>query len=185
MYAALTLTLFRLALAPAVLLLLHLGASAAVFALLLVAGFASDVLDGVVARRAGAATPLLRRLDSAVDIVFYLSIAWAAWRLHPSSLRALKLPILLVVAGEIVNQGAALLKYGREPSYHAWSARVWGLLLFLSFFALLGFGSPMLLTVALAAGLLSQLESLGMTLVLPTWHHDVPTIRHAWRLRSS
>lgn len=185
MYAALTLTLLRLALAPTVLLLLHLGAPPAVFALLLVTGFVSDVLDGVVARRAGAATALLRRLDSAVDVVFYLAVAWAAWRLYPSALRTLKLPILLVLGGEIVSQGAALLKYGREPSYHAWSARLWGFLLFVSLLALFGFGSPMLLAVALAAGLLAQVESLAMTLVLPTWHHDVPTIRHAWLLRAS
>ena len=96
--ASLSLTLARAALAP-VFIACALGrARGWVLAGLLLAGFVSDVLDGVVARRYGAITPFLRRLDSTVDTIFYLAVAYSAWTLYPQILRALILPIALVIA---------------------------------------------------------------------------------------
>lgn len=70
-----------------------------VLAAALVLGFLSDVLDGIVGRRAGAVTPFLRRLDSSVDTVFYLGVAYAAWHRRPDELRALAVPIVIVIVG--------------------------------------------------------------------------------------
>ena len=179
--AALGLTLLRLALAPVVLVLLRAGASSAVFAAILVLGFLSDVFDGVVARRFGVATPGLRRLDSSVDTVFYLAIAYAVYRLHPEPLRALAWPIAIVLAGEALNYVAAYLVFHREASYHAWSAKVWGALLFSSLFLLLASGNPILLPIALAAGIVAQVETLAITLALSAWQPDVRSIWHAIR----
>ncbi|HET9010838.1 MAG TPA: CDP-alcohol phosphatidyltransferase family protein [Gemmatimonadaceae bacterium] len=176
---SLALTLFRLALAPALVALARAGAPGIVLALGLVAGFASDVLDGVVARRAGVVTPLLRRLDSSVDTVFYLGVAYATWHRHPDALRALGIPILIVLGAEALNYLAAYARFRREASYHARSAKVWGLLLFIALFLLLATGRATLLPVALAAGVLAQAETLAITLVLPHWRHDVPSVWNA------
>jgi len=54
---SLALTLVRLALAPAFIACTVLGVRGWILALLLIAGFVSDVLDGVVARRYDAITP--------------------------------------------------------------------------------------------------------------------------------
>lgn len=181
---SLGLTLLRLALAPALVLLARTDAPGIVLALALVAGFVSDVLDGVVARRAGVVTPLLRRLDSAVDTVFYLGVAYATWHRHPAALRALAVPILIVIGAEALNYAVAYARFRREASYHARSARLWGLLLFLALFVLLATGNAVLLPVALAAGVVAQLETLAITLVLPQWRHDVPSVWNARRLRT-
>lgn len=181
---SLGLTLLRLALAPALVLLAQSDAPGVVLALALVAGFVSDVLDGVVARRAGAVTPLLRRLDSVVDTVFYLGVAYATWHRHPAELRALALPILIVMGAEALNYAVAYARFRREASYHARSARLWGLLLFLALFLLLATGRATLLPVALAAGMVAQLETLAITLVLPHWRHDVPSVWSARRTRA-
>ena len=181
---ALGLTLFRLALAPALVVLAHTGAPGGVLALALVAGFVSDILDGVVARRAGAVTPLLRRLDSAVDTVFYLGVAFATWRRHPAELRTLAVPILIVIGAEALNYAAAYARFRREASYHARSARLWGLLLFLALFVLLATGRATLLPVALAMGMIAQAEALAITFVLPEWRHDVPSVWNARRVRT-
>jgi CDP-diacylglycerol--glycerol-3-phosphate 3-phosphatidyltransferase len=143
----------------------------------------SDLVDGMVARRAAAATPFLRRLDSAVDTVFYLAVAYAAWLVHRAPLRALALPIGIVVAGEIANYLVALARFRREASHHAWSAKLWGLLLFLALLLLLGIGSAALLPFALAAGMIAEAEGLAITLTLPAWRHDTPSAWHAWRIR--
>lgn len=181
---ALSLTLFRLGLAPALVVLAQTGASGVVLALALVAGFLSDILDGVVARRAGAVTPLLRRLDSAVDTVFYLGVAYATWRRHPAELRALAVPILIVIGAEALNYAAAYARFRREASYHARSARLWGLLLFLALFVLLATGRATLLPVALVVGMIAQAEALAITFVLPEWRHDVPSVWNARRIRA-
>lgn len=180
---SLALTLLRLALAPAFIVCASFGARGWILALILVVGFASDVLDGVVARRYGAITPFLRRLDSTVDSIFYLAVAYAAWMLHPQTLRALSWPIFMVLGGEATNYLVALLKFRREASYHAWSAKLWGFLLFLALLNLFGIGSAGLLPIALAAGIVAQCESLAITFVLPSWRHDVPSLWHARRLR--
>lgn len=181
---ALSLTLFRLGLAPALVVLAQTGASGVVLALALVAGFLSDILDGVVARRAGAVTPLLRRLDSTVDTVFYLGVAYATWRRHPAELRALAVPILIVIGAEALNYAAAYARFRREASYHARSARLWGLLLFLALFVLLATGRATLLPVALVVGMIAQAEALAITFVLPEWRHDVPSVWNARRIRA-
>jgi phosphatidylglycerophosphate synthase len=181
---SLALTLLRLALAPALVVLARAGAPGLLLAAALVAGFVSDVLDGVVARRAGVVTPFLRRLDSSVDTVFYLGVAYAAWHRHPDALRALALPILIVIGAEVLNYVLAYAKFRREASYHARSARLWGLLLFLALLTLLATGSAALLPVALVAGLLAQAETLAITLVLHGWRHDVPSVWNALRVRA-
>lgn len=180
---SLSLTLARLALAPAIIAATMIGARGWILAAMLLAAFVSDILDGVVARRYGAITPFLRRLDSATDTVFYLATAYSAWTRYPTLLRPLTWPIAIVLVGEAINYVVALIAFRREASYHAWSARLWGALLFLALMALFGTGSAALLPVALLSGMIAQCESLAITAVLPVWRPDVPSVWHAWRLR--
>ena len=177
---ALGLTLLRLALAPVVLAIPTAGP---VIATVLVVGFLSDIFDGVVARRYGVATPALRRLDSVVDTVFYLAIAYAVFRLHPGPLRALAWPIGIVLAGEAFNYVAAYAVFRRAAGYHAWSAKVWGALLFVALLMLLATGSSALLPIALVAGIIAQADTLAITFTLPRWQSDVPSVFHALRIR--
>jgi CDP-diacylglycerol--glycerol-3-phosphate 3-phosphatidyltransferase len=179
---SLGITLLRLTLAPTLIVLARARAPGWLLAGLLVGGFVSDVVDGIVARRASAVTPFLRRLDSSVDTVFYLAVACAAWVLHPEPLRRLAVPIGVVIGGEALNYVVALARFRREASYHARSAKLWGLLLFLALLLLLGTGSAVLLPMALTAGIVAELETLAITMTLPSWRHDVPSVWHAWRI---
>lgn len=181
--AALALTLVRLALAPVFVAIAQARHAGALPTALLALGFVSDVFDGVVARRAGVAGAFLRRLDSAVDTVFYLAVAWAAWRIAPGPLRANRVGVALVLATMLLNYAVEWLRFGREASYHARTARLFGLVLFAALAWLLGTGSGALIPAAVACGLLSHAENLAITLVLPRWHHDVPSVLHAWRRR--
>jgi len=182
--AALALTWFRLALAP-VLVGIGVGRGAGwVAAVVLAAGFLSDVFDGVVARHHGASTSDLRRLDSTVDTIFYLAVAFCAWRLDPEALRPYLPFVGILIGTEVLNYVTAIVRLGREASYHALTARLFGLLLFIALFTLLATGSGALLPVAIAAGFLSHAENLAITLVLPEWRHDVPSVLHAWRIRT-
>jgi len=183
MNGALALTLLRLALAPVIVALGLTRSGGVAIAILLVIGFLSDVFDGVVARRTGTATPILRRLDSTVDTVFYLGVAVAAWLLHRAEIRSLLPLIILVIATELGTNALCWLRFRREASYHAWSARAFGLALFAALLMLFAAGSPALLVPAIVVGLLSHVENAAITLVLPEWRYDVRSLFVAWQIR--
>jgi CDP-diacylglycerol--glycerol-3-phosphate 3-phosphatidyltransferase len=144
----------------------------------------TDILDGIVARRYGVDSAAMRRYDSTADTVFYLSAVYAVWVLYPEALRANQRGLLLLLGLELSRYTIDLYKFGRETSYHMWSAKVWNLTMFAAFVALLGFQfSGWLFSAAIWVGIISDLEGLFATLLLPAWRHDVPTAWHAYRLR--
>lgn len=183
--AALSLTLARLVLAvPFVVIAVRRG-SGALAAIVLAAGFISDVYDGVVARHYGVATAGLRRLDSAVDTVFYLAAAVCVWRLHPAAIISHRWLIGVVIGTLLVGHVFEYRKFGREASYHAWMAKAWGASLFAALVFLFIAGDDWLLTVALIIGVTSHVENFLITLALPAWDHDVKSIVHVMRRRLS
>jgi CDP-diacylglycerol--glycerol-3-phosphate 3-phosphatidyltransferase len=147
--------------------------------------FLTDIFDGVVARRLGVATVTLRRLDSFADSVFYLCALWAVWVLHPPVI--LENGVLLVVLAilECTRYAFDLWKFGREASYHMWSSKLWGVALFMAFATVFAFDDPgPLPMIAIAIGVLADLEGLLISFILPSWRHDVPTLLHAIRIRA-
>jgi len=182
---ALALTLLRLALAPVVVIAALARVPGWVIGGLLLAGFLSDVLDGVVARRTGRATPALRRLDSSVDTVFYLAIAAAGWLLFREELRPTLPWIAAVIGTELLTNAVSWLRFRREASYHSFSAKLFGLSLFLALLVLFVVGTGALIVPATVIGLVSHAENLAITALLPEWRHDVRSIFTALRIRRS
>jgi cardiolipin synthase (CMP-forming) len=160
-------------------------ASPWLLAALLVTGFLSDVFDGVIARRFGVADAGLRSFDSMADTAFYAGAALVAWLRHADALTACSWGIIAVLSTMLLDHLAELYRYGRFASYHMYSAKLWGLLLFVALFTLFAGGPWWPLAVALVAGTVSNVESLAATMVLRTWQHDVPTIRAALRRRAA
>ncbi len=181
----LLLTLLRAALAPVVLLLAFVGPSKPALGICLTLAFLSDVFDGVLARRMGVATANLRRLDSAVDTVFYVAATLAVWHLHPSAISSRLAPLALLAGLEVSRYAIDWVKFRREASYHMWSSKLWGLCLFGGFFALLALGiDGPAVDCAIYVGIAADLEGLAISLALRRWQTDVPTIFHALRRRS-
>jgi phosphatidylserine synthase len=166
--------------------MIYTGAPGIYFAIAVLIAFMSDVYDGVIARGLGVATPQLRHLDSRVDLVFYATAAWVVWRLHPEVVRTYAVPGLVVIVLDLLRYAFDFKKFGRDAAYHAWSSKLWGLVLAAALVMLLGFGlvKP-LVPLAVALGLIAQVEGLLISIVLPRWTHDVPTVIHARRIRNS
>ena len=182
----LLLTLLRAALAPVVVLLALRYPLPGAFAACLILAVGSDYFDGVIARRLNIATPNLRRFDSVADSLFYIAALFAAWWLYPAVIAGHLVPLAVLIGLEVLRYVVDYAKFGREASYHMWSAKLWGVALFLGFFALLVFGADgFLVALAIYWGILSDLEGLAISLVLREWQTDVPTIVHAARLRRS
>ena len=46
-------------------------------------GLLSDIFDGIIARNLGVQTAIMRRLDSQVDMLFWLTIGFYSYWIHP------------------------------------------------------------------------------------------------------
>jgi hypothetical protein len=69
-------------------------------------------------------------------------------------------------------------------SYHSYASKAWSALLALATIALLCFNRGFwLTTVAIAWGILCDMEGLVMSALLPEWTHDVKNLRRALRIR--
>jgi len=148
------------------------------------AALISDIYDGRIARRYGVATAGLRRYDSIADTIFYVCVAISAWILEQEALIAVAKLLVAIAILEAFRYTLDFVKFRREASYHMWSAKLWGLFLAASASALLGWGiAGLLLRTALIIGIISDLEGVAISVVLPRWTHDVATIFHAIKLR--
>lgn len=185
-FIPLMLIALRALMAPAMVALAFVGAAWAPGAIVaaMTIGLVSDIFDGIIARRLGVATPLLRRLDSQTDAAFWIAVLAAAWILHPAALLAAAPWIGLVVVLELLCYALSFVRFGRETSTHALLSKLWGLFLFAGFASLVLSGSAGPLFYAMVAvGVLSQLDVIAIVLLLPRWTNDVPSAWHAWQLR--
>jgi len=157
-----------------------------VFAVCIVAALLSDVFDGVLARRWNIDTENLRRWDTRADTFFYLCVLVVAMLRYPAALHDRWLMIAALITAEVIQHVFATIKYGRHASYHSIMSKIWGLMMAGSMIALLGFGmNNWFMDLTIIWGICCNIQGLLMTLLLPTWHRDVPTLFHAFRLRNA
>ena len=148
-------------------------------------GFLSDIFDGVIARRTHTVTTHLREMDGRVDVWFFLWIALSAWQTHPETVMAYRILLLVVFGLQILAWIADWIKYRRFSNYHAYSAKAFGLSIFGATVLWFGYGPvDFLLWCVVLSGSICMVEELAITLVLPCWVHDVPSIFHAWELKA-
>ena len=180
----LSLTLLRVFLAPVIVLLAIFEPLPWAFGVCFTLAFLSDIFDGIFARRLNVASPGLRRLDSIADTIFYLAAVYTVWHLHPEVLSEHAASLSVLVSLELARYVIDFAKFKREASYHMWSSKLWGLLLFLAFFAVLVVGpADLLVSAAIYMGIIADVEGIMISFALPRWKNDIPTIFHAVRMR--
>jgi CDP-diacylglycerol--glycerol-3-phosphate 3-phosphatidyltransferase len=177
------LTTLRLLLAPVLVVLAHAGAGGLAILFCLAAGFCSDVLDGVLARRLGVSSPALRRYDVVADTAFYLAVLWCACVRYPEVVLTYAWPVAGILLAEVACQAVSLVRFGQTTATHAYLCKAWAVLLFASAALLLGFGVTTLLPAMFVVGGLAYLDVLLILLLAPTAPVDVPSTLHAWRAR--
>lgn len=154
------------------------------FIIAFVVAFLSDIFDGVIARRLGVSTAQLRQADSWADVSLYVCIAASAWLVYRDTVIAYRLPLLMVLVVQLLWWIVSLVKYGKPASYHTYSAKFWGVTLFVAIVALFGFDyAGITLWFSCIVGIIHTVEEIAMTLILPVWTHDVLSIFHALKIR--
>ncbi|MGH2649179.1 MAG: CDP-alcohol phosphatidyltransferase family protein [Ginsengibacter sp.] len=151
---------------------------------LLVAGLLSDIFDGIIARKQNTSTATLRRLDSQTDMIFWLAAGFTAWFIWPDVIRANKPVIYILLGMEALCYLVSFLRFGKETCSHAYLSKFWGLTLLAAFIDLISDGhAGFLFYFCLIAGIISHLDRILITLILPKWQHDVPSAYNAWLIR--
>lgn len=176
----------RLVLAPGLLAAALLHVPSPWLALLLTVAFLSDVFDGISARRLGVATAGLRLADSHTDVVFYLCVLASVWILNPAVLWQVRWVFLALVVVQLASWILDRMKFGRPTALHSYSAKAWGISLFLAALAVFcRYREATFIWAALVVGFISNAEDIAIKLVLPVWTHDVGSIWHAYRIREA
>ena len=71
------------------------------------------------------------------------------------------------------------------PSFHTYTAKLWGLELLVATIALFGFNYAPTLWLAIACCWLNSVEEILMILVLPEWQCDILSLFHGLELRKT
>ncbi|WP_299110206.1 CDP-alcohol phosphatidyltransferase family protein [uncultured Winogradskyella sp.] len=181
-----SLILLRLILAPIILALAYFigETSKTIIVILMYLGLISDILDGIIARKQNISSPKLRRMDSQTDMIFWLSIGFSTWILYPKLIADNSIVIWTILIMEIACYVISLIKFKKETCTHAFLSKLWGITLLIAFTSLIGFnhaGIPF--AMAIIMGLISHIDRILITLILPKWTHDIPSAYHAYLIR--
>ncbi len=143
----------------------------------------TDVFDGILARRWGVSTEQLRRLDSQIDMFYWLSLLVAFMILVPGANQIFWPWIGLAVIAESSLYITSLIRFGKEPCTHALLSKMWCLVLASCLFYSFIFANTHWMKFAMISGYVAQLDVLLILCILPKWQRDIPSSYHAWLLR--
>ena len=181
-----SLILFRLLLAPIILVLAYFTGENAkmTIVVLMYLGLISDILDGIIARKQNISSEKLRRMDSQTDMIFWLSIGFATWILYPKLISDNSVVIWAILGMEIACYVISLIKFKKETCTHAFLSKLWGITLLIAFTSIIGFNTAGIpFALAIIMGLISHIDRILITLILPQWTHDIPSAYHAYLIR--
>lgn len=180
------LILLRFLFAPIILLLAIYASNESrnIIVILMILGLLSDIFDGIIARKQNISTIKLRRLDSQVDLIFWLSIGISCYILNPEIIKTYMIGIIAVLVMEVICYLTSFIKFRKETCTHAFLSKIWGLLLFSSFVSIIGFNyGGIIITITLIWGIISQLDVILIILILPKWQNDIPSCYHSYLIR--
>jgi CDP-diacylglycerol--glycerol-3-phosphate 3-phosphatidyltransferase len=148
------------------------------FQWLLLVAMCSDILDGVIARHFGLASPLGALLDTVADLLTTGATVFGLWCLRPEFLRDYGGWLVLLLGAWAVQVAASFWRYGHLSSFHTWLARLsaYPLGIFVMVLFIWDF-KGWLFALAIGTSLLACLEEILLVWLLPQWSADV---RGAW-----
>lgn len=143
----------------------------------------TDALDGPLARRLGAATDFGRKLDSAADYATMFSGVAGIALLWPEVVRR-ELPwILTGLVAFLAVIVLGFVRLGRAPCYHTWASKAGAVLCPLSLVPLLAGGPTWPFHAVIVLLVLTGLDEIAITVLLPEHLGEMPSAWHAWRRR--
>jgi len=175
------LSCLRLAAMP-VLVILALEGHGTAFLVLYVCALLTDMADGYLARRLHQESELGAKLDSWADFSIYMATPVCAWLLWPDLIIREAPYVIAVVCSFALPVMVGFARYRRLTSYHTWGAKLSAVLMGISTLLLFAGGPSWPFRFSTIVLVVTQLEEISMTAVLPEWRSNVPTLWHAWKM---
>ncbi|MBW1792262.1 MAG: CDP-alcohol phosphatidyltransferase family protein [Deltaproteobacteria bacterium] len=176
------LSCLRLIIAP-LLLYLAWNGKTTLFLIFLITALITDCLDGYIARRLNQTSELGARLDSLGDNFIYVTVPLAIWWLRPDIIQREGVWVTIVLFSYIMPVICGFLKFKQLICYHTWGAKLSAVLLSVSIILMMINGPSLPFRISSLVFLLTAIEEISMTFILPAWQADVPTFIHAIRIR--
>ncbi|MCU0568826.1 MAG: CDP-alcohol phosphatidyltransferase family protein [Oculatellaceae cyanobacterium Prado106] len=174
----LSLVILRFAIAPLLLLDALDHQASAWFLVTYGVAIVSDIFDGIIARRLGVSTPTLRQADSWADVTLFVCLAISTGLIYPEVLVAFRVPLAIALVAQLSLYLLCLIKFGKAPSFHTYTAKAWGLMLLVAVIALYGWGASQWLWGAIAFCWVNSVEEILIALRLQTWQCDILSLWH-------
>ena len=171
----------RLLLVPA-LLALAWNEKPVAFLWLFAFSLSTDLVDGYLARRWKAGSEMGAKLDSWGDLATYAVFPLCAWWLFREKVVDQLGFVVAAVIAFVAPTLIGLAKYRRITSYHTWGAKLCAIVMGAGLLLFLGFDVPWLFRAAVILLLLSAIEEIAITAVLPQWRANVPSFFTALRI---
>jgi phosphatidylglycerophosphate synthase len=151
---------------------------------LLISGLVSDVFDGIIARRLNVSTVGLRRLDSFVDQIFWLSALAATYMICGSFFKENAISFILLLAAEALTYMISYLRFRKEVATHAILSKVWTLTILATLVQIISTcSSAWIFTTCFYIGLITRIEIIAILFIIRKWENDVPSLYHAILIR--
>ena len=147
-------------------------------------GLLTDIFDGIIARHLNISTQKLRRLDSTIDQIFFVTVAIAACILCPQFFKNNYIKLGVLLGCEALTYIICFVKFRKEIATHSISSKIWTLILFATLMQImLTCNATGLFQICFYVGVITRLEIIGIILILRNWTNDVPSIYQAVLLR--
>jgi len=174
----------RLIAAPMLLGLAWLGMHWWFFGLFLFLTF-TDWVDGKLARFLHQKSTLGAYVDSFADLSMYICTVIGMWWLHDELLGPQLGWVIATAASYGLHVLVALIKFRRVPSYHSWGAQVGWFTVMVSVIAIMTMQWVWPIWIACAVVILTNLDGVLITLLLPRSKPDVGSSLEVWWQRKN
>lgn len=164
--------------------IIHIRQYPFVAILLLTIGLLTDIFDGIIARQLNVSTEKLRRLDSTIDQIFFISVAIATYIHCPAFFHTHALKLTILIGFEVLAYLVCFIKFRKEIATHSIGAKIWTLVLFATLIqVIIECQSNVLFNICFWLGLVTRLEIIAIIFTLRRWTNDVPSLYHAVQIR--
>jgi len=167
-----------------VLSIVNIAGYAVIAAILIALGLLSDIFDGIIARKLGISSERLRRLDSAIDQVFWCLIALATYIQCPAFFKTHYIKLFILLGAEATAYAISFIKFRKEVATHAIASKLWVLTIFATLIQVIfTCDSDFIFQLCFWLGITTRVEIMAILLVLKTWVNDVPSFYHALQIK--
>jgi len=149
------------------------------FLVIFAIALASDAIDGYLARKLNQITALGTKLDTWGDTAMYFTAPICGYLLWPDLIKEDLITIAIFWIAFIIPIVAAIIKFGRMPSYHTFLAKTNTILLSFAVMVWFMFAYPWIFRFAVFLELMIMIEYLAITKYLKIWRGNIPTYWHA------